>query len=95
MDSDLRRQVLIAAAYGFATVACVCVALSRMVRQGADATFVVSVVLSALLALVFILALVKCIRVRSRVGKVEVSFIAVKSGEYKKEPPLRGKRPLQ
>jgi hypothetical protein len=66
-----------------------------MARQGTDTTFVVSVVLSVLLASVFVLALVRCIRVRSRVGKAEVSFIAVRSGEYKKEPPLRGKRPLR
>lgn len=95
MDSDLRRQALTTAAYGFATAACICVASSRMARQGTDTTFVVSVVLSVLLASVFVLALVRCIRVRSRVGKAEVSFIAVRSGEYKKEPPLRGKRPLR
>lgn len=94
MDSELRRQSLTSVAYWAVTVACVCVAVGEWIRSGTGATFVVACALSGIFACVSVLSTVRCVRIRSRIGKEEVAFIAVKDGEYKKEPPVRGKRPF-
>ena len=92
-DSDLRRQVLIAAAYGFAAAACICITAAEWSRSGASTMAIATAVLSALLVLAFLAMSVRCARIRSRVGKSEISFISIRDGEPKKSPPVRGKRP--
>ena len=94
-DSDLRRNVLTAVAYGLAAAASTCIALAEWIRSESTLVLVATIVLAILLWSVFAAMVIRCVRIRSRVGKAEVSFIAVRSGEYKKEPPLRGKRPLR
>ena len=92
-DSDLRRQVLVAVAYGASAIACICIALSEWIRSGQGTVALASGVLSVLLFAVFIAMVFRCARIRSRVGKSEVSFISIRDGEPKKSPPVRGKRP--
>ena len=93
MDSDVRRQALIVAAFGFATMACICIALADWLRSGVSNALVASCVLSVLSFLAFLFMCVRYAKIRSRVGKAEVSFISIKDGVPKKEPPVHGKRP--
>ena len=92
-DSDLRRQVLVAVAYGASAIACICIALSEWIRSGQGTVALASGVLSVLLFAVFVAMVFRCARLRSGAGKAEVSFITLKDGVQKKEPPVLGKPP--
>ena len=92
-DSDLRRNVLTAVAYGSAAAASTCIALAGWLRSEPTSVLVMASILSVLLWSAFAAMVVRCVKIRSRVGKAEVSFITVKGGEAKKEPPVVGKRP--
>ena len=93
MDSDLRRAMLTAASCGFVAAACICITVAGRLRGQQEVIVFASATLSLLFLLVFILTFVRCLRVRSMVGKAEISFVTLKDGEYKKEPPVVGKRP--
>jgi hypothetical protein len=45
------------------------------------------------LAMAFLAMAIRCTKVRSRVGKSEVSLISIKEGVPMKSPPVRGKNP--
>ena len=94
-DSDLRRNVLTAVAYGSAAAASTCIALAGWLRSEPVSILVATAILSALLWSAFAIMVVRCVKVRSRIGKAEISFIMLKGGEAKKEPPVVGKRPHQ
>ncbi len=92
-DSDLRRSVLTAVAYGSAAAASTCIALATWLRSGSTTILITTAVLSFLLWSLFAAMAFRCAKVRARVGKAEISFIEMRGGEAKKEPPVVGKRP--
>lgn len=93
MDSELRRHILSAAAYGFAALACACVAFAEWERSNLGAGFYASIFLAVALLIALVLTCAYAVRLGSRAGKVEVTFISVKDGAFRKEPPVVGKRP--
>lgn len=93
MDSELRRFVLIALSLGFASLACVCFAVPNLDGDPLKPVFMISVTAAAILAIACVSVSVRCVRIRSMIGKAEVSFVYMSRGEYTREPPIVGKRP--
>ncbi|MGN1044381.1 MAG: hypothetical protein ACI4Q9_00285 [Candidatus Methanomethylophilaceae archaeon] len=93
MDSELRRFVLTATALFFASLACICFAVPYRDGGLLQPMFAIPVTLAAILAIAFVSVALRCVRIRSMVGKAEVSFVCMSRGEYTKEPPISGKRP--
>lgn len=93
MDSEIRRTALMAVANACAMVACLFVAATYRSESPTDPLFWVFIVFGTFLGIAAVILGVHVFRHRSRVGKVEVTFVSLRKGEYRGEPPVVGKRP--